>query len=84
MNASDDQPASPAQIRYVKQLFRKSKLYYQFQDDEALAAAVLARTGFDLKALNHGQVQAIVAQLQPVANQASRRTFGTWGRKFRN
>lgn len=84
MNASDDQPASAAQIRYVKALFRKSKMYYQFQDDEALAIEVLKRTGFDLKNLNHGQVQAIVAQLSPVADKASRRTFGTWGRKFRS
>ncbi len=77
----DSKPATDNQIKYVKALFRKSKAYYQFQDDEALAVEVLKRTGFDLKNLTHGNVQAIVAHLAPAAHN-SRRVFGTWGRKF--
>lgn len=77
---SNARPATESQLKYVKALFRKVKFYYQCQDDAALAIEVKARTGFDLTKLTHGDVQAIVAELVPVAEQKRRSVFRQWGR----
>lgn len=58
--------ATSAQVELCKKLFRKAKLFYMMLDDVSLVREVLARTGFDLCNLTHGEVQSIIWKLEPL------------------
>lgn len=76
-----NRPATAGQIKYVKDLFRKVKLYYNCQDDASLAMEVRERTGYDLNDLKHSDVQEIIAKLAPEVKRKQDAVFNKWGRK---
>lgn len=61
---SESKPATPKQVEYCKDLFRKTKMYYRcLQTDTELQEEVLNRTGYDLDNLTNDEAQAIIGKL---------------------
>lgn len=75
-------PATDKQVQYVKDLFRKVKLYYQYQDDDALAAAVLERTGYDIKNLTRKTAQEVIDYLKPEKERQRGGVYSKWGKRY--
>lgn len=62
---SESNPATPKQVQYCKDLFRKVKMYYRcLQTDAELREEVLDRTGFDLDNLTYAQAHSIIGKLR--------------------
>lgn len=66
--------ATPAQVSYCRDLFRKAKMFYRCLDDAALAEEVQKRTRFDLNNLSHDDAVAIIENLKREV-QRQRRSF---------
>jgi hypothetical protein len=56
--------ASEKQVEYCKDLFRKTKIYYNCcETDKKLRDEVLKRTGYDLDNLSHDEARQIITKL---------------------